>query len=147
MNVHEHIENHIELYLQEEGVNHKGLYDDLFDHLYLEVEHQLQYTKDIDEAWATALEMVCPDGAQIIQKDLIQLTTINYRVMMHRIIFTIGGLGGLIILLSLTGFVGELIDLTFTRQLIMFGLLIITLSVYPYSLVKWYKKSRLQLEG
>ena len=81
MNTHEHTEDCIKYYLLDEDVNHKGLYEDLFDLMYSEVEYQFQKNKDVEFALRDVIIIVCTEGAHLIKKDLIHLTLITYKIM------------------------------------------------------------------
>lgn len=130
-------------YLEKENLQSIDLYNDLLDHMCCDVEAIMdkeQCTFSI--AFNKSLESVCPDGAHDIEEELIYLLTIKRKIMLHKIVFTLGFLGGFTILFSFAMEIAGIIYPDLSRLLIMCGIMIISISVYPYLVLRWYQKTK-----
>ena len=76
--------------LRRQGISSRRLEQDLLDHICCHMERQLEQGAGFEQAYAAALEAVCPNGASEIEFELFFLLNFHKQLAMKKIIFTTG---------------------------------------------------------
>lgn len=137
----------ISAYLDSQRLDSLQLSYELYDH-FICLTEDLMITEghSFNRAFEAAKGIICPNGAKEIEKEIQYLLTINKHIMLHKFIFVMSALGGVIFLLSIALGVGGILDIATSRLLTMCGILMITTFTFPYLMYRWYQKSKTNLK-
>ena len=140
--------NKIQHYLQEEGITHIPLRDDLIDHYACTIEEKMRFGKlNFKNAFIASKLQINPDGPYQIQKDLTYFLTIKNSVMIRKVVFILSYISVFQIItgysLALAGF----IPYDLSGMMMFGGLSLLSITAVPYFFYMMYQRSLNQLKS
>jgi hypothetical protein len=134
-------ELHILHYVENNGLLHTALRDDVVDHLCCVVESRIKKKHDFERLLAEAIEELAPHGLDQLQHQTLYLLNSNRIIMMKKIMYTFGLLGAMSLsagtLLKIMHLPGaNILFITGAVALFLIFIPLLTIDLYKVALAK-----------
>lgn len=122
--------------IEKSGITLDSLKEDLLDHLCCVVEYEIAKGLSFDEAYTKALEQVCPNGLDEIQRETLFLLNFTKIIRMKKLMYAIGLLASISVSI---GWLMTLLHLPGGHNLFNYGFLALVLLFVPMLAFDRYK--------
>ncbi|MDN5215187.1 hypothetical protein QQ020_24115 [Fulvivirgaceae bacterium BMA12] len=122
--------------IEKSSISISALKEDLLDHFCCFIEHEMKRGQPFEIAYAKAMEQICPNGFDEIQKETIYLLNSKKIMTMKKVMYSVG----LITSISVSiGWLFKILHWPGGNQLFVYGFLGLVLIFLPMLAVDRYK--------
>ena len=138
MRLSEEQEYKIQHFVDSQGLKHKGLKDDILDHLCCVVDSELRRGKSFEQSFKEAIEELAPNGLINIERKTFFLLNLKRIIMMKKLMYLIGFVGAFALTVGVTF---KLLLYPGANMFFMIGFLTLLLVFVPMLTFDMYKVS------
>lgn len=124
--------------IEKSRISIQELKDDLLDHFCCFIENEIENGKSFESGYATAIQHICPNGFDEIQKETIYLLNSNKIITMKKLIYSVGLIASIG---TGAGILFKILHLPSGDELFTYGFLGIVLLFLPMLAIDRYKLS------